>query len=434
MNLINQKKRERQEAQCKKLKHNFQSIENLTISDLVNLNPVLFDKKIRSSRFLILKTEIKTENGVKPILIKCAYGKEYEKEAMEKEFAEITKNKQTSGKMFVPGSKFLDCYDFYFYEYEMEVYSKIVPKIIYYSPNFVQGKSFVIDREKDFNNFHFFFKKLQQNINKNAEENRLIEFKTKQNYLFEGCDKTKIYILVSEFIQDAREIEQKQTVLKDLGRLVLNFADVPTTKSVKMLNVFNVLNEDEIQKFVAQVILTLAVMSLFKFSHNDLHLGNLMIKRLDTPQNLSYYFGNDIYITIPNVTYSLFLFDWDRSYVEELGNNLGLNYTCENSDIRTCNGYRLVNDFVKFLFHLYQFCGISDPLKDFEENLSQSKKFVLFCEKHLPDVGRSKNLFSKTVNTVNNKENKVYFKDQDDSTAFFTRILKDEYIKEVLDV
>ena len=88
-------------------------------------------------------------------------------------------------------------------------------------------------------------------------------------------------------------------------------------------------------------------MQRFKIAHNDLHHGNILVETLSKPILLSYKMGDFIFEFETN--YILYIFDWDRSYCKEVGDN-NLNCYCENYN--TCNQFNKYNDMFNVLCHL----------------------------------------------------------------------------------
>ena len=71
-----------------------------------------------------------------------------------------------------------------------------------------------------------------------------------------------------------------------------------------------------------QVIFALAVMGEMKIQHNDLHIGNILIREIKK-QLHGYYFKGSLFWVEQTVQISIF--DWDQAYVESLKENYGLN-------------------------------------------------------------------------------------------------------------
>ena len=81
----------------------------------------------------------------------------------------------------------------------------------------------------------------------------------------------------------------------------------------------NNLDKKERSSIIFQCLYSLCLMDFFKISHNDLHLGNLLMEVLDSPTCFTFKFGNN------NVSfrtrYIPKFYDWDRGFQKSNGDN-----------------------------------------------------------------------------------------------------------------
>jgi hypothetical protein len=91
-------------------------------------------------------------------------------------------------------------------------------------------------------------------------------------------------------------------------------------------------------------------MSLSKMNHNDAHVNNIFLKKFDKDEYMLYYI-NEIPVIIKS-SYKVFIYDFDRSYVESLGvNYLLTDKTCR--DTSQCNKFFENKDIIKILCNVY---------------------------------------------------------------------------------
>jgi hypothetical protein len=413
-----------QEEQCEKSKIFYNQFEN--IQTIVDPQDIL---QPRENRFYIKKNNLLTKDNTKiPVIVKACYGKDFNNndETLKNKIRNSRNSRNPSSEL----TEEIKCFSFYGFYYEMNIFQHVIPKIMYYSPNFVPSIPIEIRKDKDQLIYDIYNKELQLIKNKNIE---LMNAGSKnQIETFSGCNEDVIYILISKFIDDYRE---KYFETKPINPIPNYPTSEHHNKGYYITDNLCYLDEMNYRKVVVQIILTLAIMSLFKFSHNDLHPNNIRIENLDEPTDLQYYFGNEIYLTIPQVKYKVYFFDWDRAYVEEIGDNIELEFDCiffEN--ILTCNGYYLISDIIKILYHL------KDDIKLVYKNIgdfagyNEVNLFIQFFKRVFPNLGEDSPFPGNNIVVDNRKQIKkdIFFKDEDNPTMFFTRIFKDPYIKDIL--
>jgi hypothetical protein len=111
-------------------------------------------------------------------------------------------------------------------------------------------------------------------------------------------------------------------------------------------------SEKIIWSLILQVMIALYTLSLSKTTHNDIHIGNILIKA-SSSSKVSYNIDNTYY-SLNNFKYNALIFDYDRSYSETLGNNTFIiqhPYMC--SEYNQCNKVFPERDIIHFFSSLY---------------------------------------------------------------------------------
>jgi hypothetical protein len=172
-------------------------------------------------------------------------------------------------------------------EYQERVYEEVIPKISFYTPNFTPNLGvFHLNTGPMFNFF----------------QNQLEQLKSKEEHhkIYKICDTKTISMLA----------------LKRVDKNNIIFA-----------------NQNHAEKLVTQMILTLAIMHMYDFKHNSIDKENsVLIEHLVDPTDLRYYFGNDLFFTIKNVNYKLYLQNFVKSSVGSLGKNEYLMHYIKDSE------------------------------------------------------------------------------------------------------
>lgn len=126
----------------------------------------------------------------------------------------------------------------------------------------------------------------------------------------------------------------------------ISFHSLLSSDYVQDLNIFNIL---------FQIFAACYSMSLSKMVHNDLHTGNIMIRPLKKPKILTYIIEGNKYIL--KVYYFVHIYDFDRAYVQQLGDNKVLtlydvysqnNEYVDNKDVLKllCSVYKYTQNFM----------------------------------------------------------------------------------------
>ena len=142
----------------------------------------------------------------------------------------------------------------------------------------------------------------------------------------------------------------------------ISFHSLLNSDYVQDLNIFNIL---------FQIFVACYSMSLSKMVHNDLHTGNIMIRQLKKPKILTYIIEGNKYIL--KVYYFVHIYDFDRAYVQQLGDNKVLNLY----DVYSQNNEYVDNkDVLKLLCSVYKYTQNSMYLKCLTDNKQHFTKLV----------------------------------------------------------
>lgn len=111
--------------------------------------------------------------------------------------------------------------------------------------------------------------------------------------------------------------------------------------------------EKEIWLIIFQVYVALYTLVLSKTVHNDIHIGNVLVKSVNNNLPKPSYCIEGVYYTLPDTENTALVFDFDRSYAEQNGRN-------ENLETRLCVAYNQCNslsstkDFINFSASLFK--------------------------------------------------------------------------------
>ena len=142
----------------------------------------------------------------------------------------------------------------------------------------------------------------------------------------------------------------------------ISFHELLNSDYVQELNIFNIL---------FQIFAACYSMSLSKMVHNDLHTGNIMIRPLKTPKVLTYIIEGNKYIL--KVYYFVHIYDFDRAYVQQLGDNKVLTLY----DVYSQNNEYVDNkDVLKLLCSVYKYTQNSIYLKCLTDNKKHFTQLV----------------------------------------------------------
>jgi hypothetical protein len=173
--------------------------------------------------------------------------------------------------------------------------------------------------------------------------------------------------------------QSNNTFVMDLEKILLEEPDIQLNILVTarkqnliplktFLEMIESVPTEELSSIVFQTLYSLLIMEKFKIVHNDFHSRNIMIQVLEKPICLSFE-GLISFKT----KYIIKIFDWDRSYVQDLGDNPML-YKSNSITIHQINKFRKNQDYYQFI------CLIKD-----------NKQMVHIVNKILPNIENYKN-------------------------------------------
>jgi len=152
----------------------------------------------------------------------------------------------------------------------------------------------------------------------------------------------------------------------------------PFETLVKVLN-YDHINEEDMRSILFQIFYTLYCFEKIGLVHNDLHSGNVFIKKLNLGYTATYVLPDNTTVLVP-VNYKTYIYDFDRSTIEFEGAEVNLELEIEgycDSDIHTCvypfspafDLYRIILSFFKHAIGANYNSIIKDLLKIIPLNL-----------------------------------------------------------------
>jgi hypothetical protein len=196
--------------------------------------------------------------------------------------------------------------------YETQIYRYIITPLVNYSicPNFI--KSIGNGNMCSYDNLYdMLYGKYDKKISadkikkklKNNIINNILDYSS-DNINFEETVKNK-----NEDMYDFDELKFDINLTETFENAD-NFHDVLRRPDIQDRNIYNIL---------FQIFAGCYTMYLSKMVHNDLHSGNIMIRKLNKPKMLVYFINKRKYVL--KVRYFVHIYDFDRAYVKRLGNN-----------------------------------------------------------------------------------------------------------------
>lgn len=227
-------------------------------------------------------------------------------------------------------------------EYEVKMYEIITPLVNYnICPNFIRFMGFGNMCSYD-NLFKMLNPKQQKKFDRSIKNNMLKYYS--KNYALGD----KSVSVTNDVPVNVRDIKFN-IILTETFNNFSSFHNLLVNNKLKKINISNIL---------FQVLVACYTLSLSKIAHNDLHSGNIIVKKLKSPINIIYIINDEPFII--RTYYRVYLFDWDRGYCERLGENksitflyeefIQINKIIENKDILKlmCHVYKHDND-IKYL-------------------------------------------------------------------------------------
>ncbi len=164
--------------------------------------------------------------------------------------------------------------------------------------------------------------------------------------------KDKSKSLEIQFYNDNRDkleyniIATAKTQGNTLAKWVKNHIEIDSTLKTKTL-------DSVAEVALIQLVSGLAALELFKCAHNDLHTGNVFIDEFKEAKKVTYIYNGlkgakSVFKINSNI--SALIYDWDRAYVNDLGDNNINDYFCK--DYSSCNEYVPSRDLLKVFCYI----------------------------------------------------------------------------------
>ena len=277
------------------------------------------------------KVEGIRSNSVSPTdtwIINFKKGTQYDKQNLQYGFFKVFLNSFTVSTLTKPYSDFLP--RIIGLEYEILVYKNIIKPLIDNNvcPNFV--KYLASGNNCTYNDL---FNMLNNHIKKHSPTEIFKDFTPEIirqclnrniNCMKKDCKKRFAidhYVPRSYFKSDLADLYIDITEIPNSYRFNIILNERLPLKSIT-LDAWLVTNKDieNIWYILFQICVACYSMSLCKMTHNDLHLGNIFVEERDDIEKIVYVINNKKYILYTR--YKVFIFDFDRSYCQNLGDNI----------------------------------------------------------------------------------------------------------------
>jgi len=251
-------------------------------------------------------------------IIKFKEGTQYYKQELQFGFFKIFLNSLTVSTLSKPYNDVLP--RIIGLEYEILVYKNIIKPLINYNvcPNFV--KYLASGNNCTYNDlFNMLNKKIGlsydiiiQCLNRNI------------NCMKKDCGKRfaiNKYVPRTYFKSDLADLYIDTSEIPNFYKFNIILNERLPLKSVT-LDEWLIINKDieNIWFILFQICVACYSMSLCKMTHNDLHLGNIFIEERDNIEKIVYVINDKKYILYTK--FKVFIFDFDRSYCQNLGDNI----------------------------------------------------------------------------------------------------------------
>ena len=296
--------------------------------------------------------------------------------------------------------------------YETNIYKYIVTPLVDYNicPHFIRmiGSGTLCKYDDLFqilkNNYyhkdnkHVSIEKIRKRLNRSITNNIL-------NYDYDNIsfDESVKVSIETKFDLDDLIFDVNLTETYDDS---ISFFELLNSDYVQELNIFNIL---------FQIFAACYSMSLSKMVHNDLHTGNIMIRPLKKPKTLTYIIEGNKYLL--KVYYFVHIYDFDRSYVKQLGDNKLLSLY----DIYSQNNEYIDNkDVLKILCSVYKYTQNSMYLKCLTDDKKHFTKLI-----ELYDLDKRCNFQLKKYKPVDSS----FFDNYNDTLTILKRL--SEYLPKI---
>ena len=138
------------------------------------------------------------------------------------------------------------------------------------------------------------------------------------------------------------------------------------SSSLQDINLFNI---------IFQIMIACYSLYLSKTTHNDLHSGNIMVRKLKKPTKILYIVNGQKYLL--KISYLVYIYDFDRSYSEKIGKNNVLSIYNEFAQYN-----EIINnkDIMKLLCSVYKYTQNKIYLQCLSENEKSLKQLIKLFE------------------------------------------------------
>ena len=402
------------------------NISEIDDSQIFNENNILdiYNKNIDNLKNRILEVnELKNSNSTS-----CS----------EKWIVKFTDNKKYFFKIFVDSTiynytefinkvssalKFKSEYRKFFFiystlglNYEQQIYSNVIKPMIennictnfvtsidnYYRYSY-EDLLYIIEGKVNKNNKTLSIEKLNHNLSRNLL-NILQHDRSDTNNKDKKDKKDK----------DTNEIE-----IYDNSKILTDFKfNIIINEQIDQFTLFDFIKEGnkkgliqtDLYTILFQVAYTCYCLSQSKTTHNDLHIENIFVEYSESPKTFIYVIDNVKYIIKSN--YKVFIFDFDRSYSQNIGNNLLLEekkYISFCDYFSQCNEHVDNKDILKVLCYVFKYISDEDIKKDIINLCTDDdlhKKNIISCfnnnctyEKYNGNKILDKSFFTKSYST-----------------------------------
>ena len=181
----------------------------------------------------------------------------------------------------------------------------------------------------------------------------------------------------TEFIQDMKLTESKlQNMENKIGLMgivteAVNGRDFYSTVESASIR----LSQTDLKLLCLQTLIGIYQMEILSLTHQDMHLGNIMVEEYKEPRTNIYVIENKKPIKITS-RFQVKLFDWDRGYSNMIGTNKLL-YGNLCKEANQCNEFVKGKDTLQFLCHIHDY--MSQHFKMIYEKNDTRKKCMERC-------------------------------------------------------
>lgn len=195
---------------------------------------------------------------------------------------------------------------------------------------------------------------MDNSLRNRSQLNKINNMFSINNSIFENITKNNLFnVIINEYITP-----NTSPHVLNIGESI-KFEEWMT--DIYMTN--PVLYKQHLLTIILQITLASKILGLCNITHNDLHLGNIYITKCNKEQ---FYYNINNNVCSFESEYHVKIYDFDRSYCSDLGNNQIL-----NDGSMDCNNYSRCNKLILNKDVIKVFCLISDTVPDMKEYLTK---------------------------------------------------------------